>query len=215
MKILEIYEKFKIMPQLKEHMLRVAGVADLIVSNILNPSSLILNREDIVSACLLHDIGNIVKFDFSLFPEMVEEKGVEYWEKIKQETLKKYGANSHEATRNMLKELAVPERVFKLVHAVGFDQAKTNAESQDFSKKICAYADMRVLPNGVGSLGARMADLRVRYKNHPEGAKDREVFEKALREIEKHIFDHCKIRPEEITDESIKEELEILRNWEI
>ncbi|MEK7617831.1 MAG: HD domain-containing protein [Patescibacteria group bacterium] len=207
------------MPQLQEHMLRVAGVAEIITDNIdlSRPSATLpmpgegnIDKQAIIIACLLHDMGNIVKFDFSRFPEMVEEKGVEYWEKIKQETLKKYGANSHEATRNMLKELGVSERILELVDAVGFDQGEANMQSADFGKKICAYADMRVLPKGAGSLEDRMADLRVRYKDHPEGAENREVFEQALREIEKQIFEKCKIRPEEITDENIRQKLEKL-----
>ena len=33
MKISEIYEKYKIMPNLQEHMLRVAGVASIICDN--------------------------------------------------------------------------------------------------------------------------------------------------------------------------------------
>lgn len=168
-----------------------------------------------VLACLLHDIGNIVKFDFAVFPETTAEKGLEYWQKIKAETIKKYGKDSHTATHNMLKELGVLERVLELVNSIGFSQAKENMESQDFAKKICAYADMRVLPRGVGSLEERMADLRVRYKNHPEGAKNREVFEESLREIEKQIFLYCKLKTEEITEEKVKQELGRLKNWEI
>lgn len=216
MNILEIYRKYQIMPQLEEHMLRVAGVADVILENlILAPALSERERGEVVLACLLHDIGNIVKFDFSVFPETTVEKGLEYWQKIKAETIEKYGADSHTATHNMLKEFGVLERVLELVDSIGFSQAKENMESQDFAKKICAYADMRVLPRGVGSLEERMQDLRVRYKNHPEGAHNREVFEQSLREIEKQIFMHCKLRLEEITEEKIKEKIEQLKNWEI
>lgn len=204
------------MPQLIEHQLRVAAVADTISENLtLTPALSQRERGDVVAACLLHDMGNIVKFDFSLFPEIVAEKGLEYWQGVKQEVAEKYGDNSHEATRNILKEIGVSERILELVDCVGFDQGIKNLQSPDFGKKVCAYSDMRVLPLGVGGLEERMADLRVRYKNRPEGAKDREQFEAAIRQIEQQIFAHCKIRPEDITEESIRPVVEKLKNWEI
>ncbi|MBI3232351.1 MAG: HD domain-containing protein [Candidatus Doudnabacteria bacterium] len=216
MNILDIYDKYQIMPQLAEHMLRVAAVADTIVNNLtLTPTLPQRERGEVVAACLLHDMGNVVKFDFSLFPETAAEKGLEYWENVKQEFIKRYGTGSHNVTAKILREIGVSERVFELADSVGFEQGKDNAESEDYGKKICAYSDMRVLPMGVGSLEERMEDLRVRYINHREGAKNRKVFENALREIEKQVFVNCKIRPEDITDESIKEKLEILRNYEI
>jgi hypothetical protein len=60
-----------------------------------------------------------------------------------------------------------------------------------------------------------MADLRVRYQNHPEGATGREQFEAALREIEKQIFSRCKIKPEEIIERSISEAKERLKEFSL
>ncbi len=212
MNIFDIYEKYQNMPQQAEHHFKVAAVAGIILDN-LTPAFSQPEKEEIITACLLHDLGNIVKFDFrySLFPEIVAEKGLAFWEKVKESIKIKYGFTSHAATHSMLMELGVGERILELVDAVGFDEAKDNAESQDFGKKICAYSDMRVLPRGVGSLEERIVDLRIRYKNHKEGASNREVFEEALREIEKQIFARCKIKPEEITEESIKSLADILR----
>lgn len=245
MNILEIYKKYQIMPQQAEHQLFVAGVADLICDNIArgknaelllrrfgrSPAPLAsgqppnnaekeidIDRDSIIKACLLHDMGNIVKFDFEvthrLYPGLFEApKDREFWEKVQSEFLKEYSSNSHEATINIIIELGVSQRIRELVDCVGFDQGKDNAQSADFSKKICAYSDMRVGPKGVVSLEERMVDLRVRYKNRREGVHKRDEFENSLREIEKQIFAHCKIRPEEITNESIKEKLEVLRNY--
>jgi len=236
MKILEIYKEYQIMPQLQEHMLRVAGVADLIISNIPNPStfapnfikissgkkatadksSLILDREDVVKACLLHDMGNIVKFDFEYTKQFMSDlTNLDVWQQVQKEFSKKYGSSSHEATGNIIKEIGISERVLELVDCVGFHQGPDNAATSDFAKKICAYSDMRAEPYGVVSLEERFKGLRDRYRQHPEGAKNRVVFENSLREIEKQIFEHCKIKPEDITDESIKGNLEILRNYEI
>lgn len=238
MNILDIYKKYQIMPQLAEHQFRVAGVADLLCRGITrtaaqpshkatagkarNSAEAIISSDhnNIITACLLHDMGNIVKFDLSvtdrLYPQLlVMPQAREYWQKTKQEFLRKYGSGSHNVTMKIVSELGVSARIRELVDCVGFDQAVDNAETADFGKKICAYADMRVKPSGVVALKDRMADLRVRYQNHPEGAKRREVFETALREIEKQIFKHIKINPEDITEDAVKNKVKVLRNFEI
>jgi len=235
MYILEIYKKYQIMPQLVEHQLTVAAVAGMILNNITTsavakamadrhpPLTLRgggINRDDIVAACLLHDMGNIVKFDLNrtadLYPELfVKREDRVYWENVKQEAIKKYGTGSHNVAMKIVAELGVSQRIRELVDCVGFDQGVENAASNDFAKKICAYSDMRVKPAGVCSLEQRMADLRVRYKNHPEGAQNREIFEAALRKIEKQIFERCDITPLDITGEAVAGRIEKLKSFEI
>jgi len=232
MNILEIYKKYQIMPNLAEHQLRVAAVGDMICGN-WNPhpdplpkgeGGLHVDRENIVAACLLHDMGNIVKFDLSkthnLYSALfVKPKDQLFWENIKQEVIKKYGSGSHNVTIKIIKEIGVSPRILELVDCVGFNQGFDNAASGDVGKKICAYSDMRVMPNGVCSLEQRMADLRVRYKNHPEVSRDekdsREVFEASLREIERQIFEYCSIKPSDITEEAIEDRKEKLKNFDI
>ena len=135
--------------------------------------------------------------------------------KIKQEFAEKYGGRSHEATKNILKELGIEQRILELVDSVGFRQGQDNSASPDFEKKICAYADMRVGPFGVITLEQRFLDLRERYKNHVEGEKNRNVFEAALREIEKQIFAQCKILPTGVNQESVSKKIEELKNYTI
>ena len=228
MNILEIYRKYQIMPQLAEHQLKVAAVADVILGSLVPPQPpfghLLPQGEgilkDVVSACLLHDMGNIVKFDLTkgqgLYPELfIKSEERAYWENVKQEFVEKYGSISHQATDGILKEMEISNRILELVDGVGFDQAVDKLQSEDFGKKICAYSDMRVGPKGVISLEERFADLRVRYKSHPEGAQNREVFEDALRQIERQIFERCKIRPEQITEQAIKPLVGELKNFDV
>ena len=85
MNISEIYEKYQIMPQLQNHMYRVAGVASVICNNFSKP----VDKNSVVSACLLHDMGNIIKSDLNLFPEYLNEKGLSYWKNLKKEFIKK------------------------------------------------------------------------------------------------------------------------------
>ncbi len=197
----------------------MAAVADLLISNILNPSSLILDRETITTACLLHDMGNIVKFDFDYMKEnfstLIDINFLPQWEEVKKEFVLKYGPNSHAATMKIIEELGVSESTRELVDCIGFDKGEANVKSSDFSKKICAYSDMRAEPHGIVSLEERFQGLRHRYQNHREGTDRRDIFEKSLREIEKQIFARCKINPEEVTDEKIGPIMEKLRGFEI
>ena len=221
MKILEIYEKYQIMPQLQEHQLRVAGVAGVICENF-NPLPIRLSLRagsnpphkgegtasidgmNIVKACLLHDMGNILKFDLKkshIF--LKKEIDVEFWEKVKEEYREKYGSDEHQASLEIAKEIGVSQRVLELIDCIEFSKVEENLNSTDFGKKICEYSDDRVGFLGVMSMEERFADLRARYAHrHTQwGAEEaRQKFETSVREIEKQIFIHCNIKPEDITE---------------
>lgn len=198
--ISEIYKEYKIMPTLQEHMLRVAGVASLICDNFDEP----LNKEEIISACLLHDMGNIIKFDLTYFPEFVKPEGLEYWQKIKKEYIEKYGIDEHLASEKIVEEFEVSDRILELIQAISILGAMNSVSSNDFGKKIVEYCDDRVTPFGVVSMEQRLIDLGKRYTHHDGFNQKREVFENTLRQIEKQIFAKCKIKPEDINDDTVK-----------
>src|SRR5690349_15107166 len=128
------------MSQLQEHQLRVAAVGEMIAQSFKGSVS----KHDVTTACLLHDMGNIVKFNLkqtqSLFPEDFEGKDISYWEQVKQEFINKYGTGSHNVTMKIVDELGVGPRIKELVGSVGFSQGIKNAATDDFEKKICSYA---------------------------------------------------------------------------
>ncbi len=208
-----IYKMYKIMPNLQEHMLRVAAVASLICDNLAEP----IDKENVVAACLLHDMGNIIKFKLDAFPKFLEPEGLEYWQAVKNEYIEKYGSNEYTASINIAKELNVTERVIELIKSISFLGASDNADKSDFGKKIVEYCDDRVDPFGIVSLEKRLTDLRTRYahRDKERGPSFREAFEKAVRIMEKQIFSKCKIKPEDINDESIKPIISELRNFVI
>jgi hypothetical protein len=222
MNILEIYKQYQIMPQQAEHMLRVAGVGKMVCENINSPQPPLWKRggeqdsRDIIIACLLHDMGNIIKFDFSQTKKIInQELDLDYWREVQQAFKAKYGSNEHTAHLQIAKELGASERVIELIGAISFLGAPNNASGNDFGKKICQYADDRVSPFGVVSLEERFLDLRSRYVNHQGETPEREAFETALRQIETQIFEHCKIKPEEITEMKVQEQVVKLRRFEI
>jgi hypothetical protein len=115
-KIKDIYEEYKIMPNLQMHQLRVAGV----VSQLCDSLNLEVTKETLIITCLLHDMGNIIKSRLDYFPEFIKPEGLGYWQNVKDEFIQKYGEDEHEATVQIIKELGLPERVVNLAGKTDF-----------------------------------------------------------------------------------------------
>lgn len=195
MTIREIYEQYDMMPNLRAHQLRVAAVARLIAEHF----EMELKTPNIVSACLLHDMGNIIKSDLTTFPEFVEPQGLGYWQEAKQRFMEKYGNEEHVATYAIAKETGVSEETQRYLENMSSSKVKASLQDADFEIKICCYADNRVGPHGILSLKERLGDLMVRYphKNYPERLE-------YLLVLEKQIFAHCSIFPDDINDASAR-----------
>lgn len=192
-------------------MLRTAAVASLICDNFLEP----LPKEEIVTACLLHDMGNILKFKLDVFPEFNEPQGLEYWQKVKDEFREKYGEDEHEATTKIAQELQVSDKVLELMDTISFFGVQNYVLDEDFSHKIPEYCDDRVDPFGVVVLEERFMDQRKRYAHHGGDIHERFAFENAVRQMEKQIFVKCKIKPEDINNETVAPVISELKNFVI
>jgi len=207
MNVLQIYKKYKIPPYLQQHMLSVSSVAFSIADKF-NSS---LKKEDIIKACLLHDMGNIIKFDLSNNLFNLSEKDLNHLRKVKKEFEDKYGFDDHEATYTIVSEIGVSENILKLIKSFGFSNSCNIAEGNNFEKKICGYSDMRVVPYGVVSLQKRLSDIRVRYESK-YSINEFNMGKTCLERIEKQIFEQINIKPSDITDESIKKIVEELKD---
>lgn len=212
-KITEIYKDYKIMPLLAMHQMRVAAVAGRICDSL----DFKINKDDVVKACLLHDMGNIIKFNFDNFIEACEPEGKDYWQKVKEEYISLYGENEHIATEIIVKELGKSAYICELINSVSFKKLNNIILSDDFGKKICTYSDVRISPYGVVSVKERILEATERYKNTSRAFSDddKNLFMKNVCSIEDQIFAHCKIKPEDINDESIKLDLEKLKSVQI
>ncbi|OGG64077.1 hypothetical protein A3C18_01435 [Candidatus Kaiserbacteria bacterium RIFCSPHIGHO2_02_FULL_54_11b] len=210
----EIYAAYTIMPSLQMHQLRVAAVGKLICEHFNKP----VNKKDVVLACLFHDMGNILKFELSLFPEFTEPEGVEYWESIKADYREKYGEDEHTATQTIMSEVGLPEDVINLMEGVGFSKVDHVSAGDSFEQKVVQYSDLRVGPHHILSLNERIDEGRKRYlgSGRSVGAPDSSRFEvlvKAAREIEKQIFANTSIKPEDINDAAVAPLIEELRDY--
>ena len=203
------------MPNLAEHQLRVAGVAMQICDAL--GDEMEVDRDSIVKACLLHDMGNIIKFRLDYFPEFLEPEGLDYWQKVQNEYIEKYGEDEHEATIKIIKELGLSYTINNLADQNRFSLLCKHRSINDLNLKIIHYADARVAPNSVCSYEERMNDAGKRYKNHKHSIfeEERQKLVSCGKEIEKQIFGKCKIKPEDITDKSVSTYIEKLKNFEI
>lgn len=213
MKIQEIYEKYQIMPQLQIHMLRAAGVAYLICDNFNKP----LDNKLIISAALLHDMGNMVRIDLEKYPKLRKGLDMKYWKRVQKNFISKYGLNEYITTGKILKELNLSEKIINIVDIGEVINIPVIEGDNNTEIKIFIYSDTRVSPYGVTSLSERLSEVKDRFivkKNITEEYFEDNIVNKA-QIIEHQIFSHCKIKPEDVTEEKVQPLLEQLRNYDI
>lgn len=209
--ITEVYVLYKITPLLAMHQLRVAAVAEMICDNL----DINLDKESIIKACLLHDMGNIIKFNLENSLENYNVEDKRYWQEVKNEYILRYGEDEHKASYQIAKELGVSDVVLGLIDIVDSRVVSDIKNSDSFEKKICLYADNRVSPHHIVSIDERSLEAKERYKNHHKSFSEesRIFFNKNIKEIEKQIFSHAKIKPEDINDETVSLYIKNLRNF--
>lgn len=214
MQIFQVYQKYKIMGNLQLHQLRVTAVAKQL-SDSLNVT---IDNDSLIRACLLHDMGNIIKFDLSLFPEFLEPEGLEYWEQVKQGFIDKYGPDEHHASLEIAAELGASQEVIDIIDSIGFSKIKEDYHTGTIEMKLAEYADMRVGPMGVLSIDERMADGQKRYQHRKDyflKEGQRTAIAIALHKMEDELFRVSTIQPADVTNESVAPLIEQLKTYEI
>lgn len=209
MKIEEIYKKFKINPALEKHQKLVAAITLKICDSL----SRKVDTKNIVTAALLHDLGNIVKGDVSNF---VPAEDLDYWLEVQNETKGQYGDNATEATVKMIKDLNLreEEKVLEYLSWVGGSNL-THRDMDDFKDLehvILPYADGKVGPSGIVSIEERMeeANKRSKFKNH-----DPERVRAAINRMEITIFTFSWMTKDEITEKTVEPYLKRVEDWEV
>jgi hypothetical protein len=202
------------MPGLQLHQLRVAAVAKLIGESFQTS----VDVHSAVVACLFHDMGNIIKTDLTVFPELLEPGGAEYWQGVKNEFIAKYGENAHRGNVAIAKEINLPERVVELIDGVSFSNIQKIVEGDDWEQKISEYADDRAGPHGILSAVERLAEARTRYVDSGKSYYTPEGFERLagfVSVLEEQIFAKTRIKPQDINDASVAPLIEELRNYPV
>ncbi|HKB88362.1 MAG TPA: HD domain-containing protein [Patescibacteria group bacterium] len=213
MKIVEIYKNFKIPPNLQEHMLRVYGIVCFIEKHWKGEH---VNWELVKKIALLHDMGNIIKFNLDKHPEFLgaQESRIDYWKKVQKEIIQKYGSDEEAATRKMLEEVQVDKKSIQIIEDKAFGNSINIKDSSDWRLKLLYYADLRTLPFGVGTLEERLSDVRARMPKYTSRL-DFEDLVSACREIEQQIKKNIDLPVSEITATSSGFDKNILSKFEI
>jgi hypothetical protein len=201
MRLNDIYLKFKTPPNLQEHMLRVASVTLFIIDHWVGPK---IDKELILSAALVHDLGNIVRFDFVNHPEFLgqEQKRLAYWISVQKEIVAKYGSDDHLATTKMLGEIEVNDKLVNLVLTKGFKNVLKIEKSDNWELKILFYADMRVGPYGILSLVDRLNEVINRWPEAERGKWMDHI--EACKRIEKEIQEKVDINLQNLGKEILR-----------
>lgn len=188
--IQDIYDRYTIPPILQRHMYTVTALGRYVAEAIhdsTQPSKSNIDIDLITQALLLHDMGNIVKFDLSK-PVLIAEDELTYWQDIQKEFIEKYGSGDHVATINIVKELGVSQNIVALLAATADMETALSTLGKDLNFAIMFYADFRVGPQGVLSLDARIDDLLARYEgrhDHIWSSKEKvEVMRNIMKEQE-------------------------------
>lgn len=209
MNILEIYKKYSLPENLQLHMLRVAGTANLIIDNWNGPA---LEEKSIIRVLLVHDMGNILKIPEDFWDD-------EGFRKTRKFYFEKYGTNEHEANMEIGKLEGLTDKELIILDGKRSRKNEETLKSDSYEIKLCAYCDQRVAPDGVVGIKQRLEDAKIRYKNRPlsvwsDEKKANRMIECAL-EIEAQIMKYCRIKPEDINDQTIKPYIEALKKYEI
>ncbi len=92
-------------------------------------------------------------------------------------------------------------------------------EYNSYERKICAYCDQRVAPDGVVGIKERLEDAKVRYKDKTLSVWSNEEKANHLINcslgIEKQIMQYCSINSEDINDETIEIYIDKLKKYNI
>ncbi|MBI4099655.1 hypothetical protein HY440_01485 [Candidatus Microgenomates bacterium] len=223
MTVKEAYEKYQVPPNLREHMLSVAGIATTIVDAWKDDN---VSRATVVSACTVHDMANLLKFNL-VDPKAIsflgkEATNVVHWRKVKEEVKAKYGPDEHQATVAICRELNLDEKALWIVDNWGFGNFDKVLASDNWEYKICVYSDHRIGPFGVVSLVDRFAEQRKRYEQQKHGSgdisahlSDKGRLANCALEVEKQLQAKVSRDLAAITDEEINKNFEEFLSQEV
>ncbi len=209
MNIIEIYNKYHLPENLQMHMLRVAACSNLIIDNWNGPE---IDKKSIIRVSLLHDMGNMVKIpeDFSKDKDFLQ---------IRKKYFDKHGTNDHEINLEIGKQERLTEKEIIILDGKRSRKNEETLKSDSYERKICAYCDQRVAPDGVVGIKERLEDAKVRYTDKTLSVWSNEEKADYLIEcslgIEKQIMENCKLNPDNINDSSIEIYIEQLKKYEI
>jgi HD superfamily phosphodiesterase len=204
----QIYQDFRIPPNLQEHMLRVAALIGILVERWQGAE---LNYEATVRVGLFHDMGNLLKFDLSRTELLGKEaRRVDYWRQVQQDMKAKYGPDVHKATLAIGREIGLPVKELELVEKLEWKLIDLRLAENDFESAVTIYADMRIGPFGIMTMEERIDDFRTRAK-----VTELPALIASSKRLERTIQASLNVRVNAIKESALKSRFESLLSLEI
>lgn len=215
--IQDIYTEYKIPPPLVHHLFRVAAFSLYVADHMQTDIS--FDRKFITSACLFHDIGNIIKFDFRPGRLLeISDAEAHKWLTVQQDFIKKYGNNENKAVNTIVAEVGLDQKVQTLLRQTGIEKIRYALLSDDWNAKLTRIGDERISPQGVVTVKQRYADILSRYagrKHHLANKEENAERISLALKLEEQIQQKCTIDLQKITDTDIEPYIETLHDYEI
>ena len=208
-----IFKHYQLPNLLQNHLWRTASLMELMLNHWHGPK---LDKQLLIETMLLHDLGNLVKFNLSdTTPLMLlTDAELPLYRTLQAEWHQKYGTVVDEVTVQFVKELrlihaqAISQII--LTHTEGTQPSTVNHD--DWTQKLCDYTDFRVAPQGLVSLKERFDDLGKRYAERESGWENPEKVAQKLNlfsTIETQLQTHIDLNLQQIT----AADLEPLTRW--
>ena len=209
-------KQYRILPNLKEHLLDVAAITKIISDSWVG--ELPCDQEDIIVAALLHDIGNMAKNTEEKLAQYLpkdELQNLDYWKSELHKFKSEYGDGDHQATEKMLSELKVKDSIREAISQKSFSNIIKNSRGDtSWLTKIISYSDLRINPDGICTLQARLDYIAERYKKYSERPDFKEMVT-AANTLEEQIQEKVTIRLNLMNDAELKRLKDLLLKYKI
>ncbi len=181
----DVYLQFGTPKNLQQHMLTVTALICSVRDHWVGEK---IDWDHLVAAGLLHDLGNVIKFDLDRFPALLgdELSRIDFWREEQKKLINKYGNDDHTATGKMLDELGVKPEIKDTILTKSFGNIIQSSKSANWLPKILQYCDLRTAPNGLMTLDERVGDIKERLDKYAGRSDFPEMIE-AAKSIETEI----------------------------
>lgn len=191
----QYYQKFKVPLHIQAHMKKVAYVTK-VICEAFQQSNIQVNEKVVYKAALLHDVlkvCDIREFDPQKVDPEADQDTIKIWMSLREE----YGNIGHEEA---MYDVLIKDNQTSIARPVKMHGFKSVFTLSSWEEKILFYADKRVKHDTIVSLSERLKDGRERYPQPKAELGKIEKTEKAIYQLEKDIFEHIDIAPEDIKE---------------
>jgi hypothetical protein len=208
MTVAQVYAQYKVLPNLQQHMLRVAAFCEVLSKSW---TGITIDTQAMIHTCLFHDIAKPITFDMSKQAQYVKSAAeLEEIRQIHQNLIAKYGSNEHVAAIRVFQEIGLGVEAERLIDNLEWDYIPRLLQENDVASLIVIYSDMRIGPRGVLSIAERMENLRARA-----GVAHYEEQLVAGLELEKLMNENSNGRAQNITDQELESPIKRLLNLDV